>query len=287
MKDDYSRYVMYPEYWDELTEKDWREMLKLRQRLVEKPVEGLTVGDVRNEAARCLLLNRGLRTRSSDDKYFLLVRKAGMKLDWLWKEDDGKLELTYRTTVNLLPKWDKLHGPVSHGGDLSFGEFKDAITLCKAYDRAMQDEPGGDHDDLLRQLAGLLYRNRDTKSKKRVRRVAYDLDGPEAQLARGRRMPGWFVWGVYAWFSFFCEYLATGVFIIDGEEVCFSKVFGTGKGDGHGGDEIGLNSIALTLSESHVFGDFEDVLHTPLMRVMLKLLHDSNQAERIKMKNEK
>lgn len=38
---------------------------------------------------------------------------------------------------------------------------------------------------------------------------------------------------------------------------------------------LGLTGIALTLAESRVFGDFEDVLHTPLMRVMMKLLQDS------------
>lgn len=274
---------MFPEFWDELKEKDWKDMLLLRQQLIDKPKEGLSVFDVRCEAVRCLLLNRGIRARMSDDKYFLLVRKAANKLYWLWKEADGKLELTYRTTVNLLPRWDRLIGPVSHGGDLVFGEFKDAITLCKAYDNAMRENPDGNNEMILRQLAGLLYRLRDGKVKKHVRRVAYDADGAEAQLARGNRLPSWFVWGVYAWFSFFCEYLATGIFIIDGEEVCFAKVFGSDKkaNASNESNNIGLNSIALTLSESQVFGDFDDVMHTPLMRVMLKLLHDRNQAEHI------
>lgn len=276
-----NKIVMFPEFWDELTEKDWRDMLLLRQRLIEEPKEGLAVDDVRNEAARCLLLNRGLRTRVSDDKYFLLVRQAGAKLDWLWQEEKGKLTLTYRTTNNLLPRWDRLIGPLSHGQDMVFGEFKEAITLCKAYDKMMTENPQEDNFDVLRQLAGLLYRHRDNKQKKHVRRVKYDADGADEQLLRGQRLPDWFVWGVYSWFSFFCEYLATGIFIIDGEEVSFAKVFGRGSDDEKKEDNIGLNSIALTLSESNVFGDFDDVLHTPLMQVMMKLLHDRNQAERI------
>lgn len=272
------RYVMFPEFWDELKEKDWKDMLLLRQQLIDNPKEGVSVFDVRCEAARCLLLNLGIRARTSDDKYFLLVRTAANKLTWLWAEEDGKLQLTYRTTVNLLPRWDRLIGPASHGGDLVFGEFKDAIAMCKAYDKAMLENPDGNNDIILRQLAGLLYRLRDGKVKKHVRRVAYDADGAEAQLARGNRLPSWFVWGVYAWFSFFCEYLATGIFIIDGEEVCFSKVFANGKESHH---SLGLNDIALTLAEGNTFGDFEDVLHTPLMRVMMKLLHDREQADKI------
>ena len=293
-KEESNKVVMYPEFWDELTEKDWRDMLLLRQRLVDGELDEkrgpIEVDDIRNEAARCLLLNRGLRTRVSDDKYFLLVRQAGAKLDWLWKEEDGKLQLTYRTTYNLLPRWDRMIGPKSHGQDLIFGEFKDAVTLCRAYDKAMTEDPEGDHSQILRQLAGLLYRNRDNKVKKHTRRLPYDADGAMEQLRRGERLPEWFVWGVYAWFSFFCEYLATDVFIIDGEEICFAPVFGGGgsekSGDGSHGN-LGLNDIALTLAESDVFGGFDDVLHTPLMRVMMKLLHDKQHAEALEKQMKK
>lgn len=96
-------------------------------------------------------------------------------------------------------------------------------------------------------------------------------------------MPSWFLWGVYAWFSFFCEYLATGIFIIDGREVCFSKIFGTSPSPSQGGEPssgLGLNAIVMTLAESQVFGDFDDVLHTPLMRVLMKLLHDKEIYDR-------
>lgn len=268
--------VMFPEVWDELTEADWVAMLKLRERLLALPSDSaVSIDDIRREAARSLLLNRGIRTRSSNDKYMLLVYQCGLKLDWLWQTDDeGRVSLVYRSTVNLLPMFDALHGPMSHGADLVFGEFKDAIGMCRTYDAT------GDFD-VLRTLAGLLYRKR-RNSRTGKHRLPYDLDN-EAE-ARGRRLPDWFVWGVYAWFSFFCEYLTTGIFIIDGEEVCFSKVFkGSGSQEsGSSGNGLGLNAIALTLSETGVFGDFEDVLHTPLLMVMMKLLHDANSLEQLK-----
>ena len=270
---------MFPEVWDELTEADWVAMLKLRERLLALPSDSeVSIDDIRREAARSLLLNRGIRTRSSNDKYMLLVYQCGLKLDWLWQMDDeGRVSLVYRSTVNLLPMFDALHGPMSHGADLVFGEFKDAVGLCRTYDTT------GDYE-VLRVLAGLLYRNR-RPSRTGVRRRAYDEDDEAA--ARGKRLPDWFVWGVYAWFSFFCEYLTTGVFIIDGEEICFSKVFRSSSSSEEGGTRsenggLGLNAIALTLSETGVFGDFEDVLHTPLLRVMMKLLHDAISYERVK-----
>lgn len=268
--------AMYPEIWDELTEADWVSMLKLREHLLKMVGAEITIEDIRIEAARCLLLNRGVRTRTSNDKYFILVRKAAEKLDWLWQEDAGhRISLVYRSTKQLLPKWGQLLGPMSHGGDLVFGEFKDALVLCQAYDEEGRIE-------LLQQLAGLLYRRRNTK-RTFPRRIAYDKDDQELQLTRGQRMPEWFLWGVYAWFSFFCEYLTTGIFIIDGREVCFSPVFGASPDSSQGGAKstgLGLNAIAMTLAESHLFGDFEDVLHTPLMRVMMKLLRDRETFER-------
>ena len=275
--------VMYPEIWDELTEADWVSMLKLREHLLTMVGAEVTVSDIRIEAARCLLLNRGIRTRTSNEKYFLLVRKAAEKLDWLWQEDaEHRISLVYRSTKQLLPKWGQLLGPMSHGGDLVFGEFKEALTLCQAYDN-WRSRDDGDPMVLLQQLAGLLYRRRNPK-RSFPRRIAYDKDSQELQLTRGQRMPRWFLWGVYAWFSFFCEYLATGVFIIDGREVCFSPVFRTSPDPSQGGERVGLglNAIAMTLAESQVFGDFEDVLHTPLMRVMMKLLHDHETYEKQK-----
>lgn len=275
--------VMYPEIWDELTEADWVSMLKLREHLLTMVGAEVTVSDIRIEAARCLLLNRGIRTRTSNEKYFLLVRKAAEKLDWLWQEDEmHRVSLVYRSTKQLLPKWGQLLGPMSHGGDLVFGEFKEALTLCQAYDTWTPRD--GDPMVLLQQLAGLLYRRRNPQ-RSFPRRIAYDKDPSYTQLIRGQRMPSWFLWGVYAWFSFFCEYLATGIFIIDGREVCFSKIFGngnSGNSENTGNTGLGLNAIVMTLAESQVFGDFDDVLHTPLMRVLMKLLHDKESYERQK-----
>ena len=276
MEKENKKIEMFPEIWDELTEADWVSMLKLREHLLTMVGAEITIKDIRIEAARCLLLNRGIRTRLRNDKYFLLVHQAAEKLDWLWQEDDEhRVSLVYRSTKQLLPKWGQLFGPMSHGGDLVFGEFKEAVTLCQAYDKEGRKE-------LLQMLAGLLYRRRNPQ-RSFPRRIAYDKDPSYTQLIRGQRMPNWFLWGVYAWFSFFCEYLATGIFIIDGREVCFSKIFGTSPSPSQGGEPssgLGLNAIVMTLAESQVFGDFDDVLHTPLMRVLMKLLHDKEIYDR-------
>lgn len=278
-----SQYIMFPEFWDELTEKDWADMLRLRQRLIDNPPKGVTAVDVRREAARQLLLNRGLRTRSSDRKYLILVEQAARRLDWLWEATDqeGTLQLTWRSTNQLLPKFGNLIGPMSHGQDLLFGEFKDALTLLTAYEKSHAAA-----DTLLAQLCGLLWRPRDKKVKTRLQRTPYDADGADERQQRGIRLPEWFRWGAYAWFAFFCEYLATGIFIIDGQEVTFAPVFrqtDAATDDGSpAGSSLGLNAIALTLASDRVFGSYADVHRTPLMQVMLKLLHDHQELQRLK-----
>ena len=275
-----SNIVTFPEVWDELTTDDFTAMLRLRENIIKHPDKSITVDDVRIEAARCLLLNRGIRTRLSNDKYFLLVHQCAASLQWLWQSDDsGALALVYRSTFNLLPRWRQLYGPRSHGADLDFGEFKEAVAICIAYDADPQHP-----FQLLQQLAGLLYRRRNRKT---LRRTPYDAEPQPTQLDRGQRLPSWFVWGVYAWFSFFCEYLATGIFIIDGREVSFAPVFASNvqhpTSSLNPPPSLGLNAIALTLAESRVFGSFDDVLHTSLLRVMMKLLHDQQTLHSAKL----
>lgn len=277
-----NRYIMFPEYWDELTERDWTDMLRLRQRIVDNPPKGITVDDVRREAARELFLNRGLRTRSSDRKYLILVEQAARRLDWLWESDDknATLRLTWRSTNQLLPQFAKLIGPKSHGQDLLFGEFKDALTLLTDYEQSR-----GAADTILCQLCGLLWRPRDKRVKEHLQRIAYDSDDADSRQRRGEQLPEWFRWGAYAWFAFFCEYLATGIFIIDGQEVTFAPLFNTRQPPPtthHPTPHLGLNAIALTLASDRVFGSYADVHRTPLLQVMLKLLHDHNELQRMK-----
>lgn len=96
-------------------------------------------------------------------------------------------------------------------------------------------------------------------------------------------MPEWMQWGVYAWFSYFCEYLFTETFIIDGLEVCFAPVFARSKrdSDARQGDtqSLGMNSILFSVAESGVFGNATETDDTLLLRVMMKLLDDKQRTD--------
>lgn len=269
------RYITLPETWDELTPADWREVLKIRQKMIRKELR-LTVDDVRIETARIMLKNRGVKTQEKNKQYLVLVSQLADSLDWLWKEQDGYLSLVYRSTYNLLPKVREWLGPLSHGGDLVFGEFRIAMAVLKQHETPTERD--------LNVLAGLLYRpeaSEQMKHEQQLRRTPYDWDDWEQKEKRGQRMKRWQVWGIYAWFAFFCEYLTTGTFTIEGESVCFAPIF-EASDDDKMESSGGMAQICLTLAESHVFGTAKDVDRTPLLTVMLKLLQDYNTLQKIK-----
>lgn len=282
------RYIEVPSTWDELTEADWRDVLKLRQ-LVATTGHQLTVMDVRIETAHRLLRNHGLKPQPGNTQWLLLVNQVADTLDWLWQDLERGLSLCYRSTEQLLPMvkvgQQQLLGPQSHGADLLFGEFRMAYAIMRNYEQ----RPSGRD---LNVLAGLLYRpaaSEELQRERQLRRWPYEWDSMEQRERRGQQMRRWETWGIYAWFAYFCEYLTQGRFIIDGEEVTFAPLFNadpaenqnnaSGKDGKHGSS---LQRICLTLAESHVFGTMKEVDQTPLLTVMMKLLQDYEQLERLK-----
>lgn len=280
------RYIEIPQTWDELTQADWRELLKMHQHIATAQYQ-LTPEDVRINTARILLKNRGVKMMINSENYLVLVSQIQEKLTWLWHEHDGGLLLAYRSTLNLLPKiqngtgycHQEWLGPMSHGADLAFGEFRQAIPLLKDWEQHH-------NETAICALAGLLYRPKATNEQQhacQLIRQPYDWDTIDEKIHRGRLMKPWQRWGIYAWFAYFCEYLTTGHFIIDGDEVCFAPLFEAA--DSRSKDSIGsMAQICLTLAETHVFGTASDVDNTLLLTIMQKLLLDYNTLQRIKNK---
>mgnify|MGYP006916123622 FL=1 len=290
------RYITLPEDWDELTEADWRELLRIRHIVASTDMQW-TVEDVRIESARAMLRNRGGRQQLNNPQWLKLVNDLAQTLTWLWTEERGLLSLVYRSADNKMPAVTigkgkaavRLTGPAPYGYDLTFGEFRQAVQHLKAY-----EHPTGDSEadrieyrtKALCALAGLLYRPETTVGG-RTERQPYDWDSLDEKIRRGQQMKPWQLWGIYAWTAYFCEALATETFIIEGEEVCFAPLFenptpnpSPQRGGESGGG--GLQQICLTLAESHVFGTACDVDRTPLLTVMQKLLLDYHTLMKLK-----
>ena len=159
-------------------------------------------------------------------------------------------------------------------GVLTFGEFRAATAAMNLYDQSHEDT------DLLA-LCAVLYR--PAKKQNGVfRREPFDTDRLPVLMTRASILQPYLRWGIYAWFAYFCQYLYTGTFLIDGQEVCFAPVFDrTKRTEGKPAEGLGLNSILYSVASSGVFGTATDTDNTPLLRVMLKLLDDKHQADRL------
>lgn len=271
------RYITIPENWDELTPDDWRELLKMRHKMVKKGLK-LSIDDVRIESARMLLQHRGVKVQLDNQQYLVLLSMLARSLTWLWQEVGDGISLAYRSLENKIPTIRGWLGPSDYGEDITFGEFRQAVAHLRVWEQTQNPQA-------LQALAGLLYRPEASKEQKRrqqLRRQPYDWDSVDDKIARGGKMQPWQLWGIYAWFAYFCEYLTTGTFIIDGVEVCFSPIFQTSDSRKKESSSGSLQQICLTLAESHVFGTARGVDNTQLLVVMQKLLQDYEQLMRIK-----
>lgn len=274
--------IEFPECWEEVKPLEWLHILKTRDKLMHR--SGLNLRDVKRDWCAYVLKNRGYRLQGVDD--MLMVDRLADTLDWMWgaeeiTQDDGSTviaaSLTYDCTVNLLPKWRYLQGPASHGADLTFGEFRQAAAVINKYN--------AEHDPTdLRALCAILYR-KPVKEKGCVLREPFRPQYMGRYMGLVRDMPEWIQWGIYAWFAYFCEYLFTGVFIIDGLELCFSSVFDRKKTDADAQpgsiQSLGMNSVLYSVAESGIFGNVDATDDTLLVRVMMKLLDDKQRADEL------
>jgi hypothetical protein len=144
--------------------------------------------------------------------------------------------------------------------------------------------------EILQMLCGVLYQKPGATLNKKNFNGIYREEFNPARMGlyadRIRIMPEHIRWGVYAWFAYFCEYLLTGTFIIEGTEVCFAPIFvRSGSEGGTSEQNLGLHAIGLSVAESGVFGNAEQTDRTLLLKIMLKLLNDHQRAEALQKRN--
>lgn len=277
--------IEFPECWEEVLPSEWIYLLKLREQLIQK--KGITLNDIKSEWCRFALKNRGIRASQKVD-YYLLIYNLSLTLDWMWKEDSDRqsVALTFDSTQNLLPTWKNLRGPLSHGNDMTFGEFRTAVGIMNSY---MQSQDPA----MLQALCGILYRKPGKKVGKENFNGHYREPFNPARIPfyaeRVRLMPTYIQWGIYTWFAYFCHYLMTGVFIIEGNEVCFAPIFRRENSHKKKTSEqsLGMNSILFSVAESGIFGNADSTDNTLLLKIMLKLLDDYQRAKAMTTKSKK
>lgn len=261
--------IEFPECWEEITTREWVYLLKLRQMLIVLNGKADLI-DIKRMWCRYVLKSRGVSSFRRSTDFNILTDRLASTLDWQWRVTDNVIELTFDSTVNLLPSWHIYHGPASHGADMMFGEFRYAVTQ-------MNDFTQNNDIAALNNLCAVLYREVDYNGE----RIPFTQSVMRDNADRFNAMPVYLRWGVYAWFASFCKFLQDGVFVIDGQEITFAPLFkgGSGNGDAVGSQSLGLNSILFSVAETGVFGSIDDVDNTQLVRVLLKLLDDKQKAD--------
>lgn len=270
--------ILIPQCWEEMTPKQFKHLLKLLFELINNKQIG--VKDLLRSYSHYLCGTPIYIRPKRNEAYMVLLNDISNRMEWIFKLEDDVLILNYNTTLNLIPRLGSLVGPLSHGSDLRFGEYRIA---CEFYNKYTIDK------DIryLNALVGILYR----KPNKNVGSELFDGDYREPfnkyhieKYANSvKNIPEHIKWGIYQWFSFFCKYLMTENFIIEGNTVCFASVFDyQADNDSKKDDSIGMISVLFSLAESGTFGTIKDTDNAFLFEVLLKLLSDKQQADKLK-----
>lgn len=245
--------------------------------------EDITPREVLCDFADFLLGCRKFIMPPQQERYLCLVFTVADKLDWMFEYDEeGKQVVNFCTTENLLPTIDGLVGPQSHGSDLTFGEYRKAVEYYNRYTQTQEVEA-------LNALVGILYREPNRRKKDFAvhgsYRQPYNKHLVGQYLSNISGISEHLKYGVYLWFGHFCRFvLDGGVFVIEGNELCFSGIFERSDPDPDAMTEnsIGMLSVLFTLADSGTFGNESETDQTELFKVLLKLLHDKETTDRLR-----
>jgi hypothetical protein len=275
--------VEIPECYSELTTRQYKYLLRKFWRIMYD--DSIDTLDIQRDMADYLLGRRKFINPYKREQYLLLVNEVASTLSWMFEERDNQLQLAFDTTYNLIPKFGKYLGPQSHGVDLRFGEFRTASDIMMQY----KDD---DDTDILDALVGVLYR----KPNKGINKPSFDGNFREPfnkhhierYARRVNHLPDVYKYGIYLWFANFCQFLISGEFNIEGRDISFAPIFGSGtKSDSdtkQTEDKLGMLSILFTLADAGTFGNVEQTDNAPLLDVMCKLLNDYNTAKNMNAK---
>lgn len=276
--------IEFPTCWEEVHPLEWQKLLKLRERLATE--QGISLLDVKRRWTEYVLKRRSMRNLRTERGH-LLINELAKTLGWQWhveavtgadERQGEEISLTFEGIVNLLPEYGILQGPASYGSDITFGEFRRAVVVMNNYTQQ--------HDDMsLLALCGILYRKRINKDGVSLR-IPFDQELIGSYIQIARRIPTHLRWGIYAWFSNFCEWVYTGTFIIDGKELCFAPLFERNNtaDENSQTQDLGMASILYSVAESGVFGNAEQTDNTLLFSVLMKMLNDKQQIDQLKKK---
>jgi len=199
------------------------------------------------------------------------------KLDFMFVHEpteDGKINLkvNFPFTKNLIPKYQGFIGPDDLMDDVTFLEYKNAHVA------AMEFLKSNDETDL-NWFVATLYRRPVLRWWKKP---TYDEFKTKKIAEKVSCWPFSVKYAMLLNFMAWEEYIRTGAFVIDGNEISFSILFKRSEDDGDDAG-TGLTGLLFTIAETGVFGNVKATSEQNLYDILFRLY----QVQREKMEMEK
>lgn len=215
------------------------------------------------------------------------------------EHEDGTYELKIiqeyidNPVPHITPLLTKYYGPSDAFNNVKFGEYIDAQKLFHQFNATGEVQ-------ILYELAATLYRQKKAFHfiKKRLTnydgdvRQKYNSNFVESRIKTFKYAPIGFIYGLYLYFASFQIILSSGQIPWGDKILDLSIIFSGPTAPDINIPDIGLDSVAFSMAESGIFGDYDKVRELPFWTVIIKMydarikqLIDEKQQEDAKDKS--
>lgn len=222
---------------------------------------------------------------------FANIYKIGELIKDFFDEDEHGMKIIKQFYIhNPIPSFTPLtetfYGPSDSFMNMTFGEYTDGLRMFHDFHAT------GDME-LLKLLTALFYRPKKAESKSKNEydgdiRQPYSSHTLETRAKSLQYAPIGFVYGFYLLFASFQKYLIDAKILWGGQELDFSILFQSGKGEEESANPmpgIGMDSIAFSIAESGAFGNIEQVRKTNFWQIMVRM-YDLRRTDLERQKQE-
>ena len=223
-----------------------------------------------------LNLKEGLDGLSEEDKDDAMgnIAMLGENLRQFFYAEGDKLIVKRYYTGNHVNKISSLfrryYGPEDFFTDVTWGEYEDALNVFFEH----ENHPD---EDLLVRLAAIFFR-----PKFFGRKVKYNEDHVDRRMKRMRFMDMRRIKGFYFTFAAFHLYLSSSNVRWEGRTIDLSIIFKAVPGEKAPKESeynsLGTKSNSITLANTGIFGNYEQLRSTNMWKVLL-VLYDMRKAD--------
>ena len=220
---------------------------------------------------------------------------------WPFVEDSKTLTIKYETVRNNLPVITigrkKLYGPTDLLADITFGEFRTAVTEMQNHFRLAKDADSADQaDEALNRFIACLYRpakvTRTKSNEDPAPKVREPFNRETLTTRFTSKMTIWQKTMILLWFTYCVKYLQTEDLIIEGNLVNLSVLFPeANKGEQISSDDepsasgTGWAGLLFGISETGVFGDTKETDRTGFFDILLYMYNNHLKQQKQKRKS--